>query len=181
MREKDIKRQELKQLKKNFPNWRKLKRKEKKRIASEVHTSVLAENSGTKQAAMVPVHELTETPIPLEVTIKLTDTEAFIESRMRNLLLFPVRQWPKQFEDLEPRAIGKLIDDPVINALLAPQGYTPSMRELHFGDDLPAKLLKSFRYAEFSYRKYCKDAVNPLKNKTERIYISLPLRLVLIT
>lgn len=109
MREKDIKRQVLKQLKKNFPNWRKLKRNEKKRSASEVLAGVLAENSGTKQAATVPIHELTETPIPMEGIIKLADMEAFIQSRTRNLLLFPVRQWPKQFEDVELQAIDKLI------------------------------------------------------------------------
>ncbi len=45
MREKDIKRQVLKQLKKEFPNWRRLSRKEKKRIAKEVLQSVLANYS----------------------------------------------------------------------------------------------------------------------------------------
>lgn len=133
------------------------------------------------ESAMVPIYELTETPIPLERIIKPADMEAFSQSRTRNLPLFPVRQWPKPFEDVEPQAIDKLIDDPVINALPAPQGYTPSMRELRSYHYLRVELLKSFRYAEFSYRKHCKDAVNPLKNKAERIFIQLPLRLVLIT
>jgi hypothetical protein len=174
MREKDIKRHVLKQLKRNFPNWRKLKRKEKKRIAKEVLAKILAENS-EEQPKAIPIHELTDTPIPMEGIIKLADMEAFVQNMRRNLLIFPVKQWPKRFEDVELQGIDKLIDDQVINALLAPEGYTPSMRDLHPCHYLRAELLKSLRYAEFSYRKYCKDVINPLKNKTERTFIHLPL------
>jgi hypothetical protein len=174
MREKDIKRQVLKQLKKNFPNWKKLKRKEKKRIAKEVLAKIFEENSKEEPKA-IPIHELTDTPIPTEGIIKLADMEAFVQNMRRNLLIFPVKQWPKRFEDVELQGIDKLIDDQVINALLAPEGYTPSMRDLHPCNYLRAELLKSLRYAEFSYRKYCKDVINPLKNKTERTFIHLPL------
>lgn len=58
MREKDIKRQVLKQLKKEFPRWRRLPRKENKRIAKEVLESVLAKHSSNEQATDIPVHEL---------------------------------------------------------------------------------------------------------------------------
>jgi len=174
MREKDIKRQVLKQLKKQFPNWRKLPRKEKKRFAGEVLASIVAKSTN-EQASAIPIHELTETPLPMEGIIKLTEMEAFIRGTTRNLLVFPVKPWPKRFENAELQGIDKLIDDRVVNELLAPEGYTPSMRDLHPCHYLRAELLKGLRYAEFSYRKYCRDVINLLKNKTERAFIHLPL------
>jgi hypothetical protein len=175
MQEKDIKRQVLKQLKKQFPNWRKLPRKEKKRIAREVLASLMAANGGNEQVTGIPIHELTDTPTPMEGIIKLTEIEAFIRRTTRNMLVFPVKQWPKGFGDVELQGIDKLLDDRVVNELLAPEGYTPSMRDLHPCHYLRAELLKSLRYAEFSYRKYCRDVINLLKNKTERAFIHLPL------
>ena len=127
MREKDIKRQVLKQLKKQFPNWRKLPRKEKKRFAGEVLASIVAK-SANEQASGIPIDELTETPIPREGIIKLTEMEAFIRRTTRNLLVFPGKPWPKRFENAELQGIDKLNDDRVVNELLAPEGYTPSMR-----------------------------------------------------
>jgi hypothetical protein len=48
---------------------------------------------------------------------------------------------------------------------LAPEGYTPSMRNLYPYHYLRAELLKSLRYAEISYRKYCKDVINRMDSK----------------
>src|SRR5512136_1852601 len=104
MREKDIKRLVLKQLKKEFPNWRRLPRNEKKRIAKEVLVSVQSKHFNNEQAIDVPVHELTNTPIPMPGIIKLAEMEEFIERATRNLLIFPMKRWPIKFDDPELRA-----------------------------------------------------------------------------
>jgi hypothetical protein len=175
MREKDIKRQVMKQLKKEFPNWRRLPRKEKKRIAKEVLQNVVARNSSAEPATAIPIHELTNTPIPMPGMIKLAEMEQFMAKTTRGLLRFPVKRWPKRYGDPELEAIDALVDDRVVNELLAPEGYTPSMRDLYPSHYLRAELLKSLRYAEISYRKYCREVINRMDSKRQRAFIHLPL------
>ena len=160
MREKDIKRQALKQLKREFPNWRRLPRKEKKRLAKQVLENLMAQDFSSGKGTTIPVHELTNTPTPMPGMIKLAEMEQFVANATRNLLMFPVKRWPSRFEDPELQAIDALVDDRVVNQLLAPEGYTPSMRHLYPCHYLRAELLKSLRYAEISYRKYCKEVIN---------------------
>lgn len=175
MREKDIKRQVLKQLKKEFPNWRKLPRKEKKQIAGEVLQGIVAKNSINEDATDIPIHELTNTPTPMAGMIKLAEMEDYIKRTTRNLLIFPAKQWPKRFDDPELQAIDALVDDRVVNRLLEPEGYTPSMRDLFPCHYLRAELLKALRYSEVSYRKYCRDVINRMDSKRQRAFIHLPL------
>jgi hypothetical protein len=108
MREKDIKRQVLKQLKKEFPNWRRLSGKEKKRIAKEVLQSVVAKLTSNEHVSEIPVHELTNTPIPMPGMIKLAKMEQFIEKATRSLLSFPVKRWPNCLDDADLQAIDAL-------------------------------------------------------------------------
>lgn len=65
MREKDIKRLVIKQLKKDFLRWRRLSRKEKKRLAKQVLEDVLRSH-GSDDPSKVPLNELTNTPLPPE-------------------------------------------------------------------------------------------------------------------
>ena len=110
MREKDIKREVLKQLKKEFPKWRRLPRKEKQRIAGEVLESVVAKNTGNEPTADIPIHELTNTPVPMPGIIKLAEMEQFVEQTTRSLLSFPVKRWPSRYEDPELEAIDRLVE-----------------------------------------------------------------------
>jgi len=66
-----------------------------------------------------------------------------------------------------------LLDDRVLNSLLAPPSYTPSMRDIFPAQLLRAELLKALRYGEMSYRKYCQLMVNQLENKTVRAFLQL--------
>jgi hypothetical protein len=175
MREKNIKREVLKQLKKEFPNWRRLPRKEKKRIAREVLESAVAKNASNEQTGDFAIHELTNTPVPMSGIMKLAEMEQFVEQTTRGLFSFPIKRWPSHYNDPELEAIDALVDDRVVNRLLAPAGYTPSMRELYPSHYLRAELLKSLRYAEISYRKYCRDVINRMDSKRQRAFIHLPL------
>jgi hypothetical protein len=78
MQEKHIKRLVVKQLKKEFPDWRRLPKKEKKRLAKQVLDEVMRDNASNKMES-VPARELTNTPIPGSDIIALSDMERFIE------------------------------------------------------------------------------------------------------
>ena len=61
MQAKDIKRLVIKQLKANFPNWRRLTKKEKKALVEEALIEVMTDYN-QEQAKHVPLHELTNMP-----------------------------------------------------------------------------------------------------------------------
>ena len=100
MREKDIKRLVVKQLKKNFPDWRRLTRKEKKRLAQQVLDEVVADYTG-ENLEKVALNELTNTPQPPTGLIGLSQMEGFIKETTRCLLRLPSRHWQKHFADAE--------------------------------------------------------------------------------
>lgn len=174
MQEKDIKRLVLKQLKKDFPDWRRLTKKQKKELAKQVLEEVKG-SYASDQLMNVPLNELTNTPIPPAGLIPLGEMEEFIQDTTRCLLDISSKRWQKHFDDPELRFVDALLDDRVLNRLLATEGYTPSMRDVHPCHYLRAELLKSLSYPEFSYRKYCSEVINRLDNKRERSFIHLQL------
>jgi hypothetical protein len=174
MREKDIKRLVLKQLKKDFPRWRQLSRKEKKRLAKQVLDDVLKSHA-SDDLSKVPLNELTNTPAVPEGVIPLGEMGRFVEETTRSFLSFPNRRWRKHFDDPELRSIDALIDDRVLNRLLATESFTASMRDVFPSHYVRAELLKSLRYSEISYRKYCDEVINRLDSKRERAFLHLPL------
>ncbi len=174
MHEKIIKRQVLKQLKKEFRNWRGLTKKQKKEVASRVLSEVVAMYKAD-QAPRLSLSELTNTPTPMPGIITLKQMEQYVEETTRSLLSFPGNRWRRHFDDPELRRIDGLLDDRVLNRLLAPEGFTASMRELFPVHCFRAELLKALRYPEFSYRKFCKEVINRLANKRERAFLHLPL------
>ena len=100
MREKDIKRLVVKQLKKDFPGWRRLKRKEKKKLAKQVLDEVMT-NHMSDDLSNVALNELTNTPVPPAGVIPLSEMGKFIEDTTRCLLTFPNKRWQKHFDDPE--------------------------------------------------------------------------------
>lgn len=174
MQEKIIKRLVVKQLKKEYPNWRRLPKSKKKHIAKEVLKETVAAYDSNKSSD-AGLSELTGTPVHLPGIIGLGEMEGFIEKTTRCLLRFPMKRWQKHFDDAELREIDGLLDDRVLNELLAPEGFTPSMREIYPCHYLRAELLKALRYPGMSYRKYCGDVINRLDSKRQRAFIHLPL------
>jgi hypothetical protein len=174
MQVKDIKRLVTKQLKKEFPHFRRLPKKQKKVLIEKVISEVMA-NYQPSQAMHVPLHELTNTPgIPADI-IPLSEMGKFIENRTRGFLPFAKQYSQRYLDDQELRLIDSLIDDRVLNDLLACPGYTPSMRQVSPGHLFRAELLKALRYPDLSYRKYCDTEVNKLEKKPVRAFLHLPL------
>ena len=174
MQEKIIKRMVVKQLKRDFPNWRRLPKARKKALAKQVLKEAVAQYD-EKEKPVMSLSELTGTAVPLTGIIPLNEMGAFIEEATRSLLKFRCKRWKKHFDDLELRQIDELLDDRVLNRLLAPEGYTPSMRDIYPSHYVRAELLKALRYQGMSYRSYCKDVINRLDSKRQRTFIHLPL------
>ena len=174
MQEKIIKRMVLRQLKRDFPNWRRLAKKKKKELARQVLKEAVAQYNDREKPNM-SLSELTGTPVALTGIIALSEMGAFIEESTRSLLNFRCKRWKKHFDDPELRQIDELLDDRVLNRLLAPEGYTPSMRDIYPCHYVRAELLKALRYQGMSYRNYCKDVINRLDSKRQRAFIHFPL------
>lgn len=174
MQEKDIKRIVIKQLKTKFPYWRRLTKKQKKALVEEALHEVMASYK-PGQATDVPLHELTSMPaLPADI-IPLSEMGKFIENRTRGFLPFTNYCYQRYLDDQELRLIDSLLDDRVLNDLLASPSFTPAMRQVFPAQLLRAELLKAWRYANMSYRQYCLLLVNRLENKSVRAFLHLPL------
>ncbi len=174
MHTKDIKRIVNKQLKKQFPAWQLLTKKEKKALAKKVLEEVLA-GYDLNQKIVAPLPELLGVPqIEKAKIMSLTQMERFVEDHNRWVINFPLPA-KKRLADPELKAIDKLLDDSILNLLLLNPGYTPSMRRIYPANFFRAELLKSLKFPEISYRKFCPNQLNNLEQKTNRTFVGLPL------
>lgn len=189
MQRKEIKAIVKKQLKSNYPDWQRLKNRVKREIAKKVLDEVLADYDFKKEVKTDKEELLgIEQQKITSGMMNLEEMARFIESHENDVIFKfnTVKRHPSYFKDKELRFIDELLDDTVINRLLAYDSYTPSMRDFFPSNFLRAELLKSIKYPEISYRKFCgddktyeghKDANSyiGLENKQNRAFIGLPL------
>ena len=120
--------------------------------------------------------------------MNIDEMTQFIEKHENDVLFKfnTVKRHSSYFKDKELSFIHELLDDTINNRLLAYDGYTPSMRGIFPSNLLRAELLKSIKYPEISYRKFCGDdktyeghkeinSYTGLENKQNRAFIGLPL------
>jgi hypothetical protein len=126
--------------------------------------------------------------MPTAAIMNLDEMGRFIDSH-KNSVLFKLnskKRHPLHLKDEELRFIDDLLDNQIINKLLAYKGYAPAMRDLFPSTFLRAELLKVVKYPEISYRKFCGDDKaykghkdhSPyigMDNKQNRAFIGLPL------
>lgn len=189
MHHKAIKKQINKQLKKKYPNWHSLTKKEKKTIAKEVLNEVVQSYDFEKKPELsMPELLGIETQIPTPGIMTLEEMGDFIKAH-KNAQLFKLnnsKKHPLHIQDEELRLIDNLLDDQIIDKVLSYDGYTPSMRDFFPHNFLRAELLKAIKYPEISYRKFCGDDKNyknhkqtsgyiGMENKQNRAFIGLPL------
>jgi hypothetical protein len=189
MHHKNIKAIIRKQLKTNYRDWNRLKKREKREIAQKVLDEVLAEYDfkkevETDQLELLGIDQQKLTPGMMD----LDEMARFIDSHEKDVLfkLNRKRRKPSCLKDNELIFIDNLLDDTIIDRLLSYDGFTPSMREFFPSNFLRAELLKSIKYPEISYRKFCGEdktyeghkEINSyigMENKQNRIFIGLPL------
>ena len=189
MHHKNIKAIIRKQLKTNYRGWKNLTKRKKKQIAKQVLTEVVANYDFSKEIETAEAELLGIAQQELTAgMMNLDEMARFIDSHERDVLfkLNKKRRHPLYLKDSELRFVDDLLDDTIINRLLSYDGFTPSMREFFPSHFLRAELLKSIKYPEISYRKFCGDdksyrghkANNSyigLDNKQNRAFIGLPL------
>lgn len=167
-----------KQLKKQFPQWRGLPKKEKKKLARMVLEEVTAEYD-FKQKIGTPTEELLaiETQLPTKDILSLDEMTHFIETlNSSNLIkLSSYRRSPIYIKEAELQFVDELIDDNIINQLLAYDGYSPAMRNIFPCTLFRAELLKAIQYPEISYRRFCTEEYMGLERKQNRVFMGLPL------
>jgi hypothetical protein len=190
MQHKDIKATVIKQLKKEYPEWKQLTKAEKKKIARLVLDEAVAGYDPGQPVVNPPkdLLGLSQQQVTARV-MNLEQMSRFIDQQ-KNSRLFHDTVSPsvlKYIKDEELKIIDKLLDDDIINRLLSYEGYTPSMRDYSPNIFLRAELLKAIKYPEISYRKFCGDDKNDRRHKINnpytgvdqkqnRIFIGLPLR-----
>ncbi len=178
MHHKDIKLIIRKQLKKQFPNWNRLSRKEKKDISEKVLLEFAAEYD-FKQTVTAPKEDLLgiEQQMPTKGVIKLNDMAHLIDTVDKNRIikLSNCKRSSIYIKDKELQFVDELLDDRILNRLLANEGYSPAKRELFPNNFFRAELLKAIKYPEISYRKFCTEEYLGLDRKQNRVFIGLPL------
>jgi hypothetical protein len=178
MHHKNIKLMIRKQLKKQFPNWNRLTRKEKKEIAEKVLAELVTEYD-FKQSVAAPKEDLLgiEQQIPTKGIIKLEEMAQLIDSVNKSSIikLSNCKRSPIYIKDKELQFVDGLLDDRIINRLLANEGYSPVKRDLFPNNFFRAELLKAIKYPEISYRKFCTEEYLGLERQQNRVFIGLPL------
>ena len=178
MHHKDIRQQINKQLKKQYPGWNKLPKKQKKEIARKTLAEVIADYDfnvpvTASQAELLGI----EQQLPAKGIIPLAEMAEFIKKidQSRIVKLSGYKRSPLYIKDEELRFVDQLIDDTIINRLLAYDGYTPAMRDIFLSNLFRAELLKAIKYPEISYRKFCTEEYLGLDRKQNRVFTGLSL------
>lgn len=189
MHYKNIKAIVRKQLKINYRHWNSLNKKAKKRIAKKVLEEVKRDYCFDDEIKISEPELLgVANQLPTPGIMNLEDMESFINSHKNDVLLKlkKHKKHPAYLKDEELRFIDDILDDQIINKLLSYDGYSPVMRGLFPSNYLRAELLKSIKYPEISYRKFCGDDKTykghkansgyiGMENKQNRAFIGLPL------
>jgi len=176
MRHKDIKTQIRKQLKTQYPNWQSLNGKTKKQIARKVMAEVVASYDFSEEV-QTPVPELVglSGQQPTKGIMTIEQMAKFVKAHQSGVLLklYGKQHHHPAIKDAELRIIDGMLDDRIINKLLAPEGYTPASRNLFPFNLLRAEILMSIKYPEISYRKFCGDDKRYKNHKETSPYIGM--------
>jgi hypothetical protein len=171
-RHKDIKRLVCKKLEKNYPNFKRLSKKVKKQITQKVLAEVYA-NYDMSKAVEADKYELCHVePIPKDI-YNLNQIKELHDDFNDSMLAFKLKSNVKAIKDPELLAIDKMVDWPFVNHLLAPDNYFAAGHTIFPVQLFKAELLKSLKYQEISYRKYCNKEINTNERKENRAFIGL--------
>ncbi len=99
----------------------------------------------------------------------------FVEAHQADPLfrIYGKRRCHPAIKDLELQAIDSLVDDRIVNQRIAPKGYTPAGRYLFPCNLFRAEMLKTSKYPEISYRKFCGDDKRYGNHKETSPYIGM--------
>jgi hypothetical protein len=179
MHNKNIRRIITKQLKKSLPNWHRMTRKSKKELTLEIIDEVMGDYDYSRELD-IPIEELTgvEEQKPSGGIRSLPEMASYIENYYSdNLFDFDTLKKPyPEIVDQELQFIDQLLDDRIINSLIAPDGYSAAHRDIQPYQLFRMELLKIIKYPEISYRKFCTDEYFGRERKQNRRFVRLSLK-----
>ncbi len=108
----------------------------------------------------------------------LSEMASYIESfHSGNLFHFDTLKKPcPEIVDPELQFVNQLIDNQIINSLIAPDSYSAPHRDIQPYQLFRMELLKIIKYPEISYRRFCSDKYFGRERKQNRRFVRLPLR-----
>lgn len=178
MHHKNIKLIVRKQLKKQYPNWNRLKKKTKKEIIEKVFAEYVCEYDFS-QNVVASSEELLgiEQQVTTKGIMNLDEMAQYIDmvDNSRVIRLSNYKRSPIFIKDKELQFVDELLDDGIINCLLSYEGYSPAMRGIFPSNLFRAELLKAIKYPEISYRKFCTEEYLGLDRKQNRVFTGLSL------
>lgn len=153
-------------------------RKSKKALTREIMDEVVA-NYDYSQELDIPVEKLIgiEGQRPSGGIRSLPEIASYIENfHSDNLFDFDRLKKPyPEITDVELQFVDQLLDDQIINTLIAPDGYSAPHRDIQPYQLFRMELLKIIKYPEISYRKFCSDEYFGRERKQNRRFVRLPL------
>ena len=169
---KEIKRKLRKQLKSQYKQFKSYKRKEKKRILSSLLQQIIA-NYDITQPIATNNYELCGVEQIPENIISLKQMEQLQKQFNAGLLPLKLRTNNNAIKDPELQFINQLCNWSFINKLLEPENYSHVHRQKYPVHLFKAELLKSLKYPELTYRKYCERELNNKERKENRAFVGL--------
>jgi len=156
-------------------HFNRLKRKEKRSIVAEAckaaERAIKTEEVGVPALTAEELLGLEKRP---EGIMTLEEMARFIENHNQTMLRFTSKARKKLVKKPLLQIMDGLLDDSLLDRLLAPPGMTPSMREWMPSRLLRIELLRTPLFPEWSVRKFCGE-LSELSRKEERAFCNLPL------
>ena len=172
---KEIKRRLRKRLKSEVPGYCFFPKKDKKRVLSSLLQQVI-DNYDLSQPVNTDKYELCGVErIPKNI-YTLDQIEQLHQQFQAGLLPLKLRTNKTAIKDPELQVIHQLCDWAFVNKLLEPENYSHVHRDKYPVQLFKAELLKSLKYPELSYRKYCDREINNKERRENRAFIGLRTR-----
>lgn len=165
----------VEQLKKNRPDFNRLPRKEKRQIAQAICKA--AEKAMKSRELTVP--ELSQAGrLGLEELPKgimtVAEMRRALDAHQKSRFPFQPLSRRDIIRDPLLRAMDDLLEDSFLDHVVAPSGFTASMRDWMPSMLLRVELLRLARFPEWPGRKYC-EYLSHREHKEERAFCRLPL------
>lgn len=165
------------QLKKSFQSWNSISKKEKIKIVNNAFNEYAEMNKETNNdnfsfSELIGIENQT-----IDNRIMSLETIENIINNIKYNNIIELKQFKrKSFINCnELSYIDEILDDRILDALLAYEGYSPTMRDIYPHQLLRAELLKSIKYPEISYRKFCTDNYFGMQQKENKDFVKLPI------
>lgn len=169
---KDVKRILRAELKRKHPGFKRLIKKEKKRILSELLRNIV-DNYEHSKAPEASNYELCGVDQIPDSIYTLEQMQELVDAHQSGVLPFKIRQKTTAIKDPELLFINRFCDWSFVNHLIAPENYSHNHRDKYPVHLFKTELLHSLKYPELPYRKFCKREINNKERKENRAFIGL--------